>query len=297
MSQVKSKSVDHQTLWAIRDARGLSVYEKAFLFVVATRGVMFTIATKAAQDMGMGLTKFYAVRQALLSRGLISVRTRGQGNRTSRTTMYTVNLEAVRALTPPVDEPVEDALSTDGDTATAAHQTPPSRGGDSATAPRTLTIRRATERRSPEGSPEGDHKESPKEASPRSGHDEKPDMSPFMSELLSESRQFTETSFGLVIRVTLYNQKAVAGLEINRSTDPATIAFGGMSPVAFKDFRRALQNRPGLLRELLLALPEEELRLAFDLGIDDYADYHHERMHALESEALQPGVHRKDSPA
>lgn len=85
----------------IRDARSLDVYEKAFLFVVASRREMFTSAAVAADDMGMSRAKFHRVRDSLLTRGLIDA-----DQRTNRPSTYRVNLKQLGELVPRKDEPV-----------------------------------------------------------------------------------------------------------------------------------------------------------------------------------------------
>ncbi|QIG42067.1 hypothetical protein G5V58_04125 [Nocardioides anomalus] len=276
MSKLKPKNVDHQTLWAIRDARDLDAWEKAFLFVVATRGLMFTTAARAAADMGMGLTKFYAVRKSLLSRALVSVTTRGQGNGSSMTTTYSVNLDEVRKLLPsPGEEFATGTTTPDGEIPPASRVKPLSQDEEVSTAVRSLRIRRTAERRSPEGSPEEDHKTTTK---PEPGWSKSTqEMSPYMKELTHRIGSFTEKDLRLVFLVCLYNRKHVQGLEFIFTSSPPSFAFGGMSPAPTEDFRKILGERPGLLQELLLELPEEELKLAFDLGPEGYRDHFRNR--------------------
>lgn len=73
-------------MWAIRNARGFTAHEKAFLFVVESRGEMRTTAVKAAKDMGMSRAKYYRVRDSLLEKNCLSQRRSMDGP-----TIYTVN--------------------------------------------------------------------------------------------------------------------------------------------------------------------------------------------------------------
>lgn len=47
-----------EVIFAIRDARGLSAYEKSFLFVVESRGSAWSRRKVMVGDMGMSLSKF-----------------------------------------------------------------------------------------------------------------------------------------------------------------------------------------------------------------------------------------------
>ena len=72
----KHKDLDLRALFAARDARGLDSKEKVFVFVVATRGRMFTSAETAAADMGMSRASFYRTRDALIRKGYLRVEPR-----------------------------------------------------------------------------------------------------------------------------------------------------------------------------------------------------------------------------
>ena len=80
----------NKALWAIRDARGLTAHQKAFLFVVESRGECSTKMTKNAQDMGLGKDSYYRARNPLIEWGIIEERRRFEDS-----TVYTVNLEAL----------------------------------------------------------------------------------------------------------------------------------------------------------------------------------------------------------
>jgi hypothetical protein len=80
----------------IRDARGLDAYEKAFLFVVASRGEeMFTSAETAAADMGMSPAQFHKVASRLSERELIR-----REARPGKSSKYLLNMEALATLKP-----------------------------------------------------------------------------------------------------------------------------------------------------------------------------------------------------
>lgn len=79
---------------AIRDARDLDADEKAFLWTVESRGVMFASAPVAAGDMGMSRAQFYRVAARLHDRGLVTRTGRERRHR------WRVNEGAVIALIP-----------------------------------------------------------------------------------------------------------------------------------------------------------------------------------------------------
>jgi hypothetical protein len=102
-------NMEVRALWAIRDARGLSYAEKAFLFVVASRGCMTAKWDTAAADMGMSKNTYYKTRDSLLGKGLIIKETRFNS-----TTVYTVCLESLLSLTGNENESPEQPLSLTG---------------------------------------------------------------------------------------------------------------------------------------------------------------------------------------
>lgn len=61
----------NEVMWAIRDAQGLTIFEKVFLYTVESRGTMKATWKRAADDMGMGKNTFYRTRTALVEKGLI----------------------------------------------------------------------------------------------------------------------------------------------------------------------------------------------------------------------------------
>ena len=104
-NKVSKENMSTQAIWNIRDARGLSHEEKVFLFVVASRGVMFSEWQKAADDMGMKKTRYFKVRKALIEKDLIE-----EGRRMDDTTVYRVK-EDVLATYVPVKEKADNSIT------------------------------------------------------------------------------------------------------------------------------------------------------------------------------------------
>ncbi|MFD0001981.1 hypothetical protein ACFVJ4_06080 [Streptomyces sp. NPDC127178] len=108
---MSKQNMSVQAIWNIRDARGLNQDEKAFLFVVASRGVMTSAWQTAADDMGMKKDRFYRTRKSLIEKGLIQ-----EGTRKDDTTVYRVNEEALAALVPVKEEKQDSVSWADSDT-------------------------------------------------------------------------------------------------------------------------------------------------------------------------------------
>lgn len=92
---VEPQNMSVQAVWNIRDARGLNQDEKAFLFVVASRGVMTSAWRTAADDMGMKKDRFFRTRKALIAKGLVR-----EGLRKDDTTVYRIDEDALASLVP-----------------------------------------------------------------------------------------------------------------------------------------------------------------------------------------------------
>lgn len=90
-----SRNVELQTMFNIRDARGLTAKEKIFLVTVELRGEMVCTWERAAADMGMTKDSFYRTRRSLVDRHLVYAVE--QGNRITR---YIVNRDGVAVLVP-----------------------------------------------------------------------------------------------------------------------------------------------------------------------------------------------------
>lgn len=102
---VESKNMTVQVIWNIRDARGINANEKTFLFVVASRGIMYSEWQTAAADMGMSKDTYYRTRSALIKKGLIK-----EGLRKDTTTVYRIEEKALAALVPVKETTSEDIV-------------------------------------------------------------------------------------------------------------------------------------------------------------------------------------------
>lgn len=78
--------MNNETVWAIRDARGLSSKEKVFLLVTESRGELFGKWHRNAADMGLSKRGYYDARASLLGKGLLLAE-----RRFDNTTVYLVN--------------------------------------------------------------------------------------------------------------------------------------------------------------------------------------------------------------
>ncbi|GIN05592.1 hypothetical protein Pve01_72500 [Planomonospora venezuelensis] len=85
-----------EAIFAIRDARHLDYREKVFLFVVASRGTLYSAAKVAADDMGLSLSVFRRTARALEDRGLLFVDKRPVRN--GFVHEYRVNLRGLQRL-------------------------------------------------------------------------------------------------------------------------------------------------------------------------------------------------------
>lgn len=84
-----------QTLYDIRDARGLSADEKHFLMTVELRGKCKASMDLLCADMGIGRTRFYSLRKSLSEKELLSVKTVN-----GKPTVYRVNAELLEQCRP-----------------------------------------------------------------------------------------------------------------------------------------------------------------------------------------------------
>lgn len=80
----------NDVIWAIRDARGLTVEEKGILWAVESRGVAFGTVGTVAADCGMTVDRFYRRRKPLIAQGVLEATEQPGG-----TTKYRVNAEAL----------------------------------------------------------------------------------------------------------------------------------------------------------------------------------------------------------
>lgn len=84
----------NEVIFAIRDARGLKIHEKSFLFVCESRGKegMFSEHDTNYTDMSMSKATYYRVRDSLIEKKLIEPR-----RRYNNTTVYHVNYDVLSA--------------------------------------------------------------------------------------------------------------------------------------------------------------------------------------------------------
>lgn len=84
-----------KALWALRDARGLTTTDKALTAMIISRGTAFASASTLMADAAMGRTAFYESRKRLTGLGVIRA-----VERPGQTTVYTADIETLRALAP-----------------------------------------------------------------------------------------------------------------------------------------------------------------------------------------------------
>ena len=74
----------------IRDARGLSAYEKLFLLIVAShQRIMWKSSAEAAEDMGMHRATFFRVGASLIDKNLLITR---QSGGSKKVVQYEINI-------------------------------------------------------------------------------------------------------------------------------------------------------------------------------------------------------------
>lgn len=93
------KNMNVQTIWNIRDARGLTSNEKVFLFVIASRGVAKTSRQTLMEDTGLSDGSITNVSRSLKSKGLITVHPGKWVDGKKTQSMYVLNHDAVEELT------------------------------------------------------------------------------------------------------------------------------------------------------------------------------------------------------
>lgn len=103
----------NETIWAIRDARGLSTSEKAFLFVVESRGTAKTYRQTLMNDTGASDGQITNLVRSLTAKGCIET------GRVGRRTTYRVSHDAVARLVPDRigTQPVSDGAQSVSPTA------------------------------------------------------------------------------------------------------------------------------------------------------------------------------------
>lgn len=98
------KNMNVQTIWNIRDARGLTSNEKVFLFVIASRGVAKTSRQTLMEDTGLSDGSITNVSRSLKSKGLITVHPGKWVDGKKTQSMYVLNHDAVEELTQQVSD-------------------------------------------------------------------------------------------------------------------------------------------------------------------------------------------------
>jgi hypothetical protein len=96
----------NEVIWGVRDAQGLTTYEKVFLYTVESRGTMKATWKRAADDMAMSKDTFYRTRSSLIEKNLILTQRMGSG-----VTAYTVNLDSLTENSWLEDSLTENELS------------------------------------------------------------------------------------------------------------------------------------------------------------------------------------------
>jgi hypothetical protein len=122
---VGMSNMRHQMIWRIREARGLSAYQKAMLFVIESTGTLFCTNSEACEKTGLSRTTFYRTRDSLVALGLIEV-TQREGSTTCYRVLARGVLSAVYSPVPQWDPPVPqgDTPVPEGDTPVPEGDTP-----------------------------------------------------------------------------------------------------------------------------------------------------------------------------
>lgn len=89
-----------QAIWNVRDARGLSTYEKTFLFIVASRGKAKTYRKTMMNDMNCSTGQLTNIVRSLKEKNLITVHEGFWKDGKKTQTMYTVNEEILETFIP-----------------------------------------------------------------------------------------------------------------------------------------------------------------------------------------------------
>ena len=95
MEREDTRNMRWEVIWDIRDARGLSHREKAFLWAVESRAMMRTEWEKAKDDMGMKKDMYYRTRESLHDKRLIRIVRNYNG-----TTCYVVDEKVLESYMP-----------------------------------------------------------------------------------------------------------------------------------------------------------------------------------------------------
>lgn len=106
-----NNNMKKNVVWLVRDARGLSVYEKSFLFVVASRGLAKTYRKTLMEDMGGISTGMLSkVVASLREKDLIEVHEGFWQDGKKSQTVYTIKEDVLATFVPARGERSQDEL-------------------------------------------------------------------------------------------------------------------------------------------------------------------------------------------
>ncbi len=270
-----------EVIFAIRDARGLTAYEKSFLFVVESRGSAWSRRKVMVGDMGMSLSKFNNLATSLEQRGLITAKRRRRPDGADKPTEYRVVASAVQALVPDVTDTESDREDVPSEERLVGY----GRGG------RVLTVddsdRAEDTEEEHQDDPEDDHQEEPEE-DPDKEQLETEELKDFHLIPDSGREKFdrngeTSTSPRIVAdRMDSEGLRAVAAVidlqagkihqlrEVFNENGDRLIIIRGLSPMTLEMIRRQIAHDSDLLAHVLQELPMEELDLALEIGAFEY---------------------------
>jgi hypothetical protein len=101
----ETSNMKKNVVWNVRDARGLSVYEKAFLFVVASRGTVKCYRKTLMEDMGgISTGQLSKVVNSLLEKDLIEVHPGYWVDGKKTQTMYSIKEDVLATFVPAREE-------------------------------------------------------------------------------------------------------------------------------------------------------------------------------------------------
>lgn len=107
-----NKSMTNTTMWNIRDARGLTTYEKAFLFVVESRGVCTTTRKRLLDDLGISTGQLTKVIRSLAEKDLIDVHEGRWEDGKKTPTFYSVKEDVLATFVPSKEDASPEGVHT-----------------------------------------------------------------------------------------------------------------------------------------------------------------------------------------
>lgn len=141
-----SRNLKVETIFLIRDARGLSASEKAALFVIESRGTHRSSVEVAAADAGLSVRGWQTVVRRLIGRGLVEAK-----EKRGAPTFLWINTDALKGCstcTPAADAPPQEMHHPPQQLHPSPQEVHPS---PAAGAPK------GDQKETREGDPEGDH--------------------------------------------------------------------------------------------------------------------------------------------